>query len=119
MAQHYFLLEHVEEIANIGRMSGSNNLNAVGKKTKAQIRKRFEELKDEWGGAIKIAKELRTAPGFEDFNRTTVYRWLDPKETIDPKKAASAIDFLENRKRTVRLKLAVPKTLQVLPVMIL
>lgn len=80
------------------------------------------ELEREFGGTERLVGALRYAPGFEKFNRTTVYRWkkaTKANSSIDFAKATRAVQFLRSQKHDLTLALALPETLQVLPVMVL
>jgi hypothetical protein len=88
----------------------------------ASLRKTFRKLVNEYGGATSVVEVLRYAPGFKDFNRTTVYRWMGargPGATMDLDKAARAVDFLRAWNTTLKLKIAIPDTLQSLPALML
>jgi hypothetical protein len=88
----------------------------------ADLRTQIDDLVNEYGGAARVAETLRSAPGFENFNRATVYRWTStngPRATIDVNKAMRAIEFLRSWKTERTLKIAVPATLQSLPVIML
>ena len=70
----------------------------------AAIRQRYVSLEE-------MAEALRRHPGFEDLNRATISRWLE-KPT---RRAALAIEILNSRRASTRLRLAQPNSLSVLP----
>jgi hypothetical protein len=80
------------------------------------------DLEKEFGGTERLVDALRYAPGFQKFNRTTVYRWkkaMEVNASVDFKKATRAVQFLRSQKHDLTLTLALPETLQVLPAMLL
>ena len=95
---------------------------AVAGATAQTLSADIAELEKEFGGTERLVGAWRYAPGFENFNRTTVYRWKKATKAdsgIDFAKATRAVQFLRSQKHDLTLTLALPETLQVLPVMLL
>ena len=70
----------------------------------AAIRQRYVSLEE-------MAEALRRHPGFEDLNRATISRWLE-KPT---RRTTLAIEILNSRRASTRLRIAQPNSLSVLP----
>jgi hypothetical protein len=70
----------------------------------AAIRQRYVSLEE-------MAEALRRHPGFEDLNRATISRWLERPT----RRTALAIEILNSRRVSARLRIAQPNSLSVLP----
>jgi len=70
-----------------------------------EVRQRFASLE-------KMAEALRPHPGFEGLNAATLSRWMNKKP---PRRAAMAIQVLKSKVPSMRLRIAEPRSLWVLP----
>src|SRR6266576_5256274 len=85
--------------------------------TLEEIKQQFELLIKEHESLPRLAAALGAFPGFEKTSVSTVWRWANGKGNTE--KAQKAIYLLRAEKGILRLRLGVPRTLQVLPLMIL
>ncbi len=76
----------------------------------------LENLIRQFGSAEELLAAIRMIPGFAKTNRSTLYRWQ--RGLVDQAKPKLVIRLLKEQEHSVRLRLAVPETLQLLPVFI-
>jgi ABC-type amino acid transport substrate-binding protein len=92
------------------------------RKAPTSLSNQLHALEKSFGGTERLIQVLRRAPGMEKIHRSTIHRWKNatkPGVKIDSGKLAEAVEFLAVRKNETTLSLALPDTLQILPVLLL
>ena len=73
--------------------------------------RRLEAMRQRYTSLEEMAESLRSHPGFEDLNRATLSRWLKHPT----QRARVAVQILNSKRSAVRLRLAEPQALSLIP----
>lgn len=76
-----------------------------------KVLKQLTAIRERYTSLEEMAEALRAHPGFEDLNRSTLSRWLkNPQQ-----RARLAVEILNSRRAAMRLRIAEPQTLSLVP----
>jgi hypothetical protein len=79
------------------------------------IKREFKKIAARYASLERLAETLRPYAGFEKINRATIHRWLDRPS----RRTELAIDILKSNHLPAKLKIAEPRSLLVLPSMMI